>query len=56
MQSGQPVLDSLAYAAAALLPVAAWLVRICAGNEPVAARACTAAGRPARPAPISPRC
>ncbi|CAM5479868.1 ABC transporter OS=Streptomyces alboniger OX=132473 GN=CP975_28095 PE=4 SV=1 [Streptomyces alboniger] len=49
VQSGQPVLDSLAYAAAALLPVAAWLVRICAGNEPVAARACTAAAAgPAR--------
>jgi len=43
VQSGQPVLDSLAYAAAALLPVAAWLVRICAGNEPAAARGCTAA-------------
>ncbi|MFE0101980.1 ABC transporter [Streptomyces sp. NPDC059009] len=43
VQSGQPVLDSLAYAAAALLPVAAWLVRICATNEPDAARSCTAA-------------
>ncbi|WP_447040649.1 ABC transporter [Streptomyces sp. DSM 118878] len=43
VQSGQPVLDSLAYAAAALLPVAAWLVRVCAGNEPAAARGCTAA-------------
>ncbi|MGW7082036.1 ABC transporter [Streptomyces sp. NPDC054871] len=43
VQSGQPVLDSLAYAAAALLPVAAWLVRICATNEPPAARSCAAA-------------
>jgi hypothetical protein len=43
VQSGQPVLDSLAYAAAALLPVAAWLVRICVSNEPPAARSCTAA-------------
>ncbi|GGS15957.1 hypothetical protein GCM10010252_64290 [Streptomyces aureoverticillatus] len=43
VQSGQPVLDSLAYAAAALLPVAAWLVRICVTNEPPAARGCTAA-------------
>ncbi|MEU9393946.1 ABC transporter [Streptomyces sp. NPDC048324] len=43
VQSGQPVLDSLGYAAAALLPVAAWLVRICVGVEPAAARACVAA-------------
>ncbi|MEV8017165.1 ABC transporter [Streptomyces sp. NPDC086554] len=43
VQSGQPVLDSLAYAAAALLPVAAWIVRICVTNEPPAARSCTAA-------------
>ncbi|MFG2498101.1 ABC transporter [Streptomyces sp. NPDC048441] len=43
VQSGQPVLDSLAYAAAALLPVAAWLVRICVTNEPPAARSCAAA-------------
>lgn len=43
VQSGQPVLDSLAYAAAALLPVAAMLVRICVTNEPPAARSCTAA-------------
>ncbi|MEU1403717.1 ABC transporter [Streptomyces sp. NPDC005728] len=49
VQSGQPVLDSLGYAAAALLPVAAWLVRICVTNEPDAARACVAAARgPAR--------
>ncbi|TGA89937.1 ABC transporter, partial [Streptomyces sp. MZ04] len=43
VQSGQPVLDSLAYAAAALLPVAAWIVRICVTNEPPSARSCTAA-------------
>ncbi|MFF7447969.1 MULTISPECIES: ABC transporter [unclassified Streptomyces] len=43
VQSGQPVLDSLGYAAAALLPVGAWLVRICVSNEPPAARACVAA-------------
>jgi hypothetical protein len=43
VQGGQPVLDSLGYAAAALLPVAAWLVRICVTNEPPAARSCVAA-------------
>ncbi|WP_405730123.1 ABC transporter [Streptomyces sp. NBC_00028] len=43
VQSGQPILDSLGYAAAALLPVAAWLVRICVSGEPPAARACVAA-------------
>lgn len=43
VQGGNPVLDSLAYAAAALLPVTAWLVRICVTNEPDAARGCTAA-------------
>jgi hypothetical protein len=43
VQGGQPVLDSLGYAAAALLPVAAWLVRICVTVEPLAARACVAA-------------
>jgi hypothetical protein len=42
VQGGQPVLDSLGYAAAALLPVAAWLVRICVTVEPPAARACVA--------------
>ncbi|MFD5715271.1 ABC transporter [Streptomyces pharetrae] len=49
VQGGQPVLDSLGYAAAALLPVAAWLARICAEGEPAAARACVAAAAgPAR--------
>ncbi|MEV5977693.1 ABC transporter [Streptomyces sp. NPDC052114] len=43
VQGGQPILDSLAYAAAALLPVAGWLARICVTNEPPAARGCTAA-------------
>jgi hypothetical protein len=43
VQAGQPVLDSLGYAAAALLPVAAWLVRICVTNEPPAARTVVAA-------------
>ncbi|WP_371544871.1 ABC transporter [Streptomyces sp. NBC_00554] len=43
VQSGQPVLDSLGYSAAAVLPVAAWLVRICATNEPPAARSCVGA-------------
>ncbi|MER6356247.1 ABC transporter [Streptomyces sp. NPDC001634] len=43
VQNGQPVLDSLGYEAAAVLPVAAWLVRICATNEPPAARSCVGA-------------
>ena len=43
VQGGQPLLDSLGYAAAALLPVAAWLVRICVTNEPPAARTVVAA-------------
>ncbi|WP_369249856.1 ABC transporter [Streptomyces sp. R41] len=43
VQSGEPVLDSLGYSAAAVLPVAAWLVRICATNEPPAARSCVGA-------------
>ncbi|NED90862.1 ABC transporter, partial [Streptomyces sp. SID11233] len=34
IRPGQPVLDSLGYAAAGLLPVTAWLVRICVGQEP----------------------
>ncbi|MEV0094617.1 ABC transporter [Streptomyces sp. NPDC050738] len=48
-QGGDPVLDSLGVAAAALLPVTAWLVRICATQEPPAARHCAAAATsPAR--------
>lgn len=42
VQGGQPVLDSLGYAAAALLPVAAWLVRIGVSGEPPAAQHCVA--------------
>ncbi|MFC7815512.1 ABC transporter [Streptomyces sp. NPDC057367] len=49
VQGGQPVLDSLGWAAATLLPVAAWLVRICVTGEPPAARGCVSAARgPAR--------
>ncbi|MEU3462141.1 ABC transporter [Streptomyces sp. NPDC006733] len=43
VSSGQPLLDSLAFAAAGVLPVAAWLVRVCVTGEPPAARACAAA-------------
>lgn len=43
VRAGQPVLDSLGYTAAGLLPVTAWLVRVCAGQEPPAARAVVAA-------------
>lgn len=39
---GEPLLGSLGYAAALLLPVAAWTVRVCVTNEPAAARACVA--------------
>ncbi|MEU6346640.1 ABC transporter [Streptomyces sp. NPDC046977] len=45
----QPLLDSLGWNAAALLPAAAWLVRVCVTVEPPAARACVAAASgPAR--------
>ncbi|MFJ8077366.1 ABC transporter [Streptomyces sp. NPDC096176] len=43
VQGGGPVLDSLGYAAAPLLPVTAWLVRVCVTQEPSAARSITAA-------------
>ncbi|HWM39816.1 MAG TPA: ABC transporter [Streptomyces sp.] len=43
VQWQQPVLDALGYAAAALLPVTAWFVRVCVNAEPTAARHCTAA-------------
>jgi hypothetical protein len=43
VQWGQPVLDSLGYAAAGLLPVTAWLVQLCANQEQPAARTVTAA-------------
>ncbi|MDW6059247.1 ATP-binding cassette domain-containing protein [Streptomyces sp. FXJ1.4098] len=49
VMAGQPILDSFGYAAAALLPIAAWLVRVCVNNEPAAARNCAAAAAgPAR--------
>ncbi|MER5555997.1 ABC transporter ATP-binding protein [Streptomyces sp. NPDC002793] len=41
--AGQPLLDALGYTAATLLPVAAWLVRLCVTQEPPAARAVLAA-------------
>ncbi|MGK5547848.1 ABC transporter [Streptomyces sp. URMC 127] len=43
VQGGQPVLDCAGWAAATLLPVTAWLVRVCVTGEPPAARDCTAA-------------
>ncbi|MFD9408840.1 ABC transporter [Streptomyces sp. NPDC059989] len=43
IRPGDPVLDSLGFAAAGLVPQTAWLVRICVTNEPDAARDCTAA-------------
>ncbi|MFJ3926740.1 ABC transporter [Streptomyces sp. NPDC090022] len=42
VRPGDPVPDSLGVAAAALLPVTAWLVRVCLTNEPDAARDCAA--------------
>ncbi|MEU8699904.1 ABC transporter [Streptomyces sp. NPDC048680] len=49
VRPGQPVLDSLGYTAAGLLPVTAWLVRICAGQEPPAARTVVAAAAGGQP-------
>ncbi|MFC9293417.1 ABC transporter [Streptomyces sp. NPDC057011] len=43
IRPGDPVLDSLGYAAAGLVPQTAWLVRICVTGEPDAARDCAAA-------------
>ncbi|WP_340375148.1 ABC transporter [Streptomyces sp. SS7] len=49
VQGGQPLLDSLGWTAAVLLPTAAWLVRICVLGEPPAARTVVAAAAgPAR--------
>ncbi len=49
VRSGEPVLDSLGVAAAALVPAAAWLTRVCVTNEPSSARDCAAAAAgPAR--------
>lgn len=42
VRAGQPLLDSLGYSAAVLLPVTAWIVRLCVAQEPPAARAVTA--------------
>jgi hypothetical protein len=43
VRAGQPVLDALGYAAAPLVPVAAWWVRVCVTGEPEASRHCVAA-------------
>ncbi|MEU3467593.1 ABC transporter [Streptomyces sp. NPDC006687] len=43
VRPGDRTLDSLGYAAAGLVPLTAWLVRICVTAEPPAARACAAA-------------
>ncbi|MCA6090603.1 ABC transporter [Streptomyces sp. SCA3-4] len=43
VRPGEPVLDSFGWAAAGLLPVTAWLVRVCVTNEPPSARDCAAA-------------
>ncbi|MFT2015586.1 ABC transporter [Streptomyces sp. 796.1] len=49
VQSGQPILDSLGYTAAGLLPVAAWWVRVCtSGDSPAARHVAAAATSPAR--------
>ncbi|GAA0312476.1 hypothetical protein GCM10010302_59180 [Streptomyces polychromogenes] len=49
IRPGDRTLDSLGYAAAGLVPLTAWLVRVCVTAEPPAARACTAAAAgPAR--------
>ncbi|MEU3408198.1 ABC transporter [Streptomyces sp. NPDC006670] len=49
IRPGDRTLDSLGYAAAGLVPLTAWLVRVCATAEPPAARAVTAAAAgPAR--------
>ncbi|MFF3285838.1 ABC transporter [Streptomyces sp. NPDC003023] len=53
VQSGGPVLDSLGWTAAALLPATAWLVRVCATQEPAAARSVTAAAGGARRAHLA---
>lgn len=43
VRGGGPLLSTFGYAAGALVPVAAWLTRICVTNEPPAARSCVAA-------------
>ncbi|MCX5393837.1 ABC transporter [Streptomyces sp. NBC_00094] len=43
VRAGEPVLGALGFAAAGLLPVTAWCVRICLTQEPPAARSVVAA-------------
>ncbi|RST05887.1 ABC transporter [Streptomyces sp. WAC07149] len=43
VRSGDPALDALGYTAAGLVPLSAWLVRVCVTAEPPAARAVSAA-------------
>ncbi|MFI8519324.1 ABC transporter [Streptomyces sp. NPDC085481] len=43
INAGEPVLGALGYAVAGLVPVTAWAVRICLGQEPPAARTVIAA-------------
>ncbi|MFE2144835.1 hypothetical protein ACFXA3_24370, partial [Streptomyces sp. NPDC059456] len=43
VRPGDPLLDSLGFTAAGLVPVTAWLVRVCVTGEPDAARDCAAA-------------
>ncbi|MEU9179034.1 ABC transporter [Streptomyces sp. NPDC048550] len=43
VRPGDPLLDSLGFAAAGLVPLTVWLVRVCVTNEPDAARDCAAA-------------
>ncbi|MFF8606242.1 ABC transporter [Streptomyces sp. NPDC015346] len=43
VRAGEPVLGALGYTSAALLPVTAWIVRICLNQEPPAARTVVAA-------------
>lgn len=49
IRSGQPVLDSLGYTAAGMLPVTAWLARVCVTQEPPAARTVVAAAAGGQP-------
>jgi hypothetical protein len=53
VQGGGPVLDSLGWTAASLLPVAAWLVSVCTTQEPAAARSVTAAAAGAQRAHLA---
>jgi hypothetical protein len=53
VQAGEPVLGSLGVAAAAVVPAAAWLVRVVATAEPPAARAVTTAAAGPGPAHLA---